>query len=364
MFILLILDSQSLNFLIERTITNKINELNTENFTTIFNSFGKRKNVPCPKGLKKLFLNYIEQYINKFEFPQLISVVITFPKVIDNFSKDNLSLLYMQLSGHFQKINANKLVHLFFIFYCGKIRLNYSEKEVESFLQCFIDKQSELNSKSAYLLSLTYHFNPELNLANNLMRDLLMEVFERNITYFLPNELNSLITMYTNNPKFATLNIAHLIKLYFNSINTDYKEMNIDELLLYLDTLIFTISPVPQFHIESNKFRELLEDELINQTKELKLEHLIILLDLIDKKSVLNKGLDISFVTDIILNLSEKRSLTINECLYITELLFERNDIKVVFWKEFSRNITLLDFMSNPEIKEKIDKKLNLLLLI
>jgi len=140
--------------------------------------------------------------------------------------------------------------------------------------------------------------------------------------------------------------------------------MNIDQLLLLLDTLIFTISPVPQFHIESNKFRELLEDELINQTKELKLEHLIILLDLIDKKSVLNKGLDISFVTDIILNLSEKRSLTINECLYITELLFERNDIKVVFWKEFSRNISLLDFMSNPEIKEKIDKKLNLLLLI
>jgi len=151
MFILLILDSQSLNFLIERTITNKINELNTENFTTIFNSFGKRKNVPCPKGLKKLFLNYIEQYINKFEFPQLISVVITFPKVIDNFSKDNLSLLYMQLSGHFQKINANKLVHLFFIFYCGKIRntarkskiINIAKRNTDkirlSLLYCFFN---------------------------------------------------------------------------------------------------------------------------------------------------------------------------------------------------------------------------------
>jgi len=103
MFILLILDSQSLNFLIERTITNKINELNTENFTSIFNSFGKRKNVPCPKGLKKLFLNYIEQYINKFEFPQLISVVITFPKVIDNFSKDNLSYFICNYQDIFKK---------------------------------------------------------------------------------------------------------------------------------------------------------------------------------------------------------------------------------------------------------------------
>lgn len=388
-FALLKYITPTLHFNMERVLIKQIQSFDPKNFNTIFKSLAKLENASA--SLYQLIRNYINQKISKFKLYQMCDIFINYTKVIKIYNDEDKILikkLFNQIEPHYEKLEINQLVNFYFILYSSKNEyvnelyklVDYDRKyEIE-----FIKRSKEINSKLVYMIILTYHFKKDDGISiNNDFKTFLMSKIDECLNIFTPDEINTIITILTNkNNKFDFEKdyLINSVYLKFSKIALlEIESMNIDELILYIQSLVLIINYIEERNDSAEEILQTLksfEEYLMNnKINSMNLFNISSLLELINhfKKENLFKSIDLDNLTKRILNILlfetiDSLYLIFDDYYLIALFLFELKYSNKEFWKAYLNYLTLfntntlLQDGNKPLMNHNIQNKINKLL--
>ena len=250
----------NLSFFYERALSKHIISFSTQNFNTIFKSLTRLGY--SSKNLLSLIRNYINMNLNKLSLQESCDIFCNYNKLIKIAEEDDKILmkkLFDQIFPHYIKLNMPHLIHFYFILYSQKNteiselykniytdRADEIKNQVEGFFKLFNEGKNEINSMLIYLIIITNHFSDKTyeNLLKVILSKnihLVFELFIKNLNLFSPFEINTIITIFINNKEifnFKDSDRHEIYQKFIQTCSTDLADMNNDEVVLYLQSLL------------------------------------------------------------------------------------------------------------------------------
>ena len=226
--------------MIERSIKKNFDKFSPQDFTIIFKSYAKVK--LANSALLNFFNYFIEKNKNNFGYFECVDIIINYPRLFNqkDFNYKLYFLLYTQTIQGIEKLEINRLVNLYFVFYSGNDKLIREKIMYEKRLvDLIISKEKNVKSKHIYLLFLTHHFsnitlNPEL-------AHLLRSYIYKNMSLFLPEEINAIINIINDSRSkdlFVEIDLQLINRLYLKTLKQEIKTMDAQEIILYLSIIV------------------------------------------------------------------------------------------------------------------------------
>jgi hypothetical protein len=385
-FSLLGYNSNKLNFIIERSLITRLEKMAEESFVEILGSIKTYKKFVISKGLFMAIQGYINKNFKNFKPNILADVFINFIKLIPNlpesYRQDDVDNLLANMSdsifANLDKININKIALIYFVLFghernkqpkfLEKINFNKSNE----ILQILMIRYPELFPRIIYQVFLANYFtdyitSQDIANLNNLLEMRILDLLEQ----FLPSEINSIILMINNRAYKAgnESNIKLLNDKFIENTSNEVKDMNINELILYLHSIL-TI-----YASNGNEKALIVASQIESNIYELKYSVLDIthVASLLDLKQHFNnlatfKHITIESLSQQLLKiLSFKSTKEITQQLFndyylITLLLLDLRYRDATFWQEFLKYYNLISSKSDNILKlEKFNKIIDIL---
>lgn len=381
-FTILNYNSNKLYLFIERSLINKINSFSPHNMVHVFKSYAKNKNVT--PTLEKYFRTYISKNMSKFKIGEMCDVFLNYPRLIQKADKEIqeiMKTIYDQISIHIEKLDITRLVNIYFLLYSNNSNSNnflelINVQYTENFINYFHNLENLITPKLIYTIIITHHFAKEnlINFKNentkNLFKDLILKKIYDNISLFTPIEINSVITILNMSKKnFFELNDTFYHKelekinlKFFDITERDVKDMTIDEMLLYTQTILTLKNFDINLKKNLNEILITLQNEILNKVPNLTLFSAVSLLDLIHHFG--NKDLpklNLETITEKILeNLksytSQDLTKIFNDYYLITLLLADLKYLNKNFWQEYVKYFNLFSY-GVEKIDDEVEKE-------
>jgi hypothetical protein len=341
-------NTKNLNFLIERTLVNRLDNITIPIFVKILKSLSMHKTFVISTGLLNVIKSYIDKNILKMNVDQLASVFIEYSN-IPNSNSEMLKKLYYEIEKDYDKLNSNILAYLYFIINGGIRNKGFEEIVTKPEYIDIIVANDSPNPKLIYLLVLANHFNKNNKLDIYLEKNIL-ELCDK----FTPEELNSIILI--RNSKEYKVN-EELNRKFVEIALKESGDMSLDELILYLQSIL----SLPEKNIEAINIFE----EIIYKTKfsSVKIYQIVSLLDLIRHFGAeYFKIIKLEILADIIMKemmLSTTSDLTTNllsDYYIIAIILFDLKYRNKEFWQQY---LGYSCFIKEPKLAEKMNKIIN-----
>jgi hypothetical protein len=379
-------NSNKLNFMIERVLINRFQNMPESAFTAIIKSLKNYRGLFISKGLYLAIKGYILKNLNTLTADQSTEVFLVVTKLLTKYdtysdSQDDLiARLYDTVMKNIAQVNINKVASVYFVLYGytaahkPQVLNNIDVKFNPLFMDLLGEKSSDLLPKKLYQIVLANHFNDfiEKEIIHN-MNELLERKVSDSLALFTPDEVNTII-LILNHRNYNVGNkelIEEINKQFIEICIKDINDMNTNELILYLHSLLTLRQVLKDTDIVSNTIDFFEQNLLEKRFASLDETSIASLLDLLHHFGGVEhsfKSLSVDKLTPQLLKIlsfkttNEITTKLSNDYYLITILLLDLQYRDIKFWQQFLKYFNLITSKSDSGIKiEKLNKIIEIL---
>jgi hypothetical protein len=341
-------NTNNLNFLIERTLVNRMEKITLPIFIKIIKSLSMHKTIVISTGLLNVIKLYIQNNIDKMNIEQMASIFIDYAK-IPNSDKTLIKSLYDGIENEYDKLNPNMLAYIYFIINGGIRDKGFEEIVSKPEFVDVIIRHDKYNPKMIYLLVLANHYNRNAKL-DSFLEKYTLEFLDK----FTPEEINSII-LIRNSKEYKVNN--ELNNKFVEIALRDMNDMSLDELILYLQSLL----SLPN---KDTKAINTLE-EIIYKSKfsSIQIYQMVSILDLFRHYGIKNfKLINLDIIAEVIIKemkiktTSDLSTTLLSDYYIIAVILFDLKYRNPDFWKQY---LAYSNFLKDSHHLENIKKIIN-----
>jgi hypothetical protein len=386
------LKSNSILFAFDRILGKDLMSYNKNSFVNIFkciSKYGKNQYITFSQNIQLILRNYIEKNISKFSLSDLCDIFLYYPYILKTIPESKDTEIYSNLLSHIlpfiENLDVSRLSRLYFLLYSNKsdkivsklfedLRYEYTD----SFFNKFSSSEIKITKEVIYQIILTHHFSNEIFKSKNAeekFKDFIIQHTLQLLSQFTPEEINSIMTIFIQNKNTFRLtdeNLSSILDEFVKLTHCDSENMNVDELILYMQTILICLQNNYDadhvenclFELEEKAMKKISYYDTFQTSSLLELMHHFknhISLDKYFKKINLD-----SLTTNLIKVLTLKTQddvLKIFDDYYLIYLfLFDLKYDNKMFWKEFT-NFSKLFFVDYEDDKFSLffrSRKVNL----